>query len=303
MWLLGLMSVAYGTWSTIGVDPDAGQMGGAGTSCVGSLNVNVIYASVPDVGVVHAQAQLSTAMRDRAQQAMAEDLSPDEIIALVTDPEVDSGFSRRQYGVVDLLGRSAGFTGSNNGDWAGDRQGEIDTISYSVQGNILTSQNTVGQAEAGFLQDDACDLAERLMLSLERGGDNGEGDSRCTPFGVPSDSAFIRVEGTAGALILDLSVVDSSTPMEDLRAQFEDWREDNPCPEPPEEPEEPEEPEDSDDVEDTDDIDVQSDCGCASTTAPTWSVSLLIGLLAWGRQRRFSRQLQSRSCEVGSLGR
>lgn len=43
------------------------QVGGAVTSCVGRLDVGVVYRSVPGVGVVHAQASLNTQGRDRAQ--------------------------------------------------------------------------------------------------------------------------------------------------------------------------------------------------------------------------------------------
>ena len=89
------------------------------------------------------------------------------------------------------------------------------------------------------------DLADRLMLALEVGGENGEGDGRCTPDGVPSDSAFIRVDNADGTTLLSLSVTNTGTtnPMVLLREQFDTWREENPCPgEEEEEEEEAEEP-------------------------------------------------------------
>ena len=61
-----------------------------------------------------------------------------------------------------------------------DRQGTSGAFTYSVQGNILTSRAVIDRAEVAF-PETGCDLADRLMLALEGGAMNGEGDSRCTP--------------------------------------------------------------------------------------------------------------------------
>ncbi|CAN0593098.1 unnamed protein product, partial [Laminaria digitata] len=63
----------------------------------------------------------------------------------------------------------------------------------------------------------------------------GEGDARCTPRGVPSDSAFIRLDLADGQRALDLSVTGTGNqdPVALLRAQYDQWRLTNPCPPPP----------------------------------------------------------------------
>jgi len=126
--------------------------------------------------------------------------------------------------------------------WSGDLQGVDGALTYSIQGNILTSEAVLDQAEEGFLAE-GCDLADRLMLALEAGGQNGEGDSRCTPDGIPSDSAFIHVDLLDETVLVHLFVIDTSplNPLENLRELYDAWRLENPCPSPSEpEPEAPE---------------------------------------------------------------
>src|SRR5262249_43252840 len=78
-----------------------------------------------------------------------------------------------------------------------------------------------------------CDLAEKLMLALEAGAMNGEGDSRCTPRGVPSDSASIEVgsaTGGAGSYFgLSLSGTGDTSPLIRVRSMFDHWRMAPPC--------------------------------------------------------------------------
>lgn len=230
--LFAMPLAARATYSIVAVDRSTNQIGGTSASCVGNTDLHAIYGSVPGMGAVHAQALLGSPGRDLAVELLGMGVPPDMIIAMITDPSFDSNFSRRQYGVVDLEGRSAGFTGTRTLDFAADRQGEIGSFVYSVQGNILTSGLVLDQSEEGF-REDACDLADRLMRALERGAENGQGDSRCTPRGVPSDHAFIQVdrEGEPAGDYLLLQVRDTETedPIALLRAEFDMWRAENPC--------------------------------------------------------------------------
>ena len=78
----------------------------------------------------------------------------------------------------------------------------------------------------------ACDdLPERLMLALEAGALNGEGDSRCTTKGIPSDSAFIKVVDKTGQVLLSLSVQRTrpNSPIPALRKMFDAWRSKSGC--------------------------------------------------------------------------
>lgn len=228
--------LAHATYSIVATDTASRQVGGAGTSCIGSASVRIIYGSVPDKGVVHAQALLGGPGKNAAVMQIGMDVAPESIITAITTTSFDSGAQQRQYGIVDLQGRSAGFTGSQTGPYAEDRQGTLGTLTYSVQGNILTSAAVIDQATSSFTTR-GCDLADRLMLALEAGAQGGEGDSRCTPNGIPSDSAFIQVdregEPAGTYLLLDVTGTAPENPLVMLRAQYDAWRATHPCPPPP----------------------------------------------------------------------
>jgi len=116
--------VAHATYSIVATDSATGQVGGAGTSCVGaSLSVYIIYGSAPGKGVVAAQAAINQNGRNAAVQQLSQGIAPADIIRAITASSFDGASSSRQYGVVDLMGRAAGFTGSTNGNFADDRQG------------------------------------------------------------------------------------------------------------------------------------------------------------------------------------
>jgi uncharacterized Ntn-hydrolase superfamily protein len=223
---------AHATYSVVATDSDAREVGGAGTSCVGSLSVSVIYGAAPGHGAVHAQARLGGSGRDEAVQRLALDEDPAAIIAAITATSFDAMSASRQYGIVDLAHRAAGFTGSSTLAFAEDRQGELGALTYSVQGNILTSAAVLDQAIEALPA--GCDLADRLMLALEAGAANDEGDSRCTPDGIPSDSAFLQVdrEGEPSGSYLFLDVTDTApeNPLTLLRARYDTWRATHPCP-------------------------------------------------------------------------
>jgi uncharacterized Ntn-hydrolase superfamily protein len=145
-------SLVLATYSIAATDSSTQQVGGAVTSCVGSLDLASVYGSVPGSGVVHAQAQLDTRFRgkNRAVQLIEQGVDPAEVIAMITSAGLDSGFASRQYGVVDVQGRAAGFTGAQAQAYKKDQQARTGSFAYSVQGNILTSQRVLDQAAAGF---------------------------------------------------------------------------------------------------------------------------------------------------------
>lgn len=234
--VLFVVSPARATYSIVAADTTARQVGGAVTSCVAPQSVEVVYRSAPGFGAIHAQAAANGAGRDRGVALLQAGTAPTDVIQQITTSSFDARFQTRQYGVVDLSGRAAGFTGSAAQQYREDRQGSLGAYVYSVQGNILTSARVLDQTEAGF-KARGCDLAERLMLALEAGAQNGEGDSRCTTArGIPSDAASLDVdrEGEPAGSYLHLAFTSTTTlrenPIVRLRAQFDSWRATHPCP-------------------------------------------------------------------------
>jgi MYXO-CTERM domain-containing protein len=226
---------AAATYSIVATDTASREVGGAGTSCVAPTSVDIIHGSAPGFGVVAAQASFSQAGREEAVRQLRNGVAPEQIIQSITSSQFDFGSASRQYGIVDLQARAAGFTGANTISYAEDRQGSAGTFTYSVQGNILTGAAVLDQAASAF-ETSGCDLADKLMRSLEAGADNGEGDSRCTPRGIPSNSAYIQVdrENDQPGAYLRLRHTNTSTstqnPISALRAQYDTWRQSNPCP-------------------------------------------------------------------------
>jgi hypothetical protein len=69
------------------------------------------------------------------------------------------------------------------------------------------------------------------MRALEAGAANGEGDSRCTGDGIPSDSAFVRVDRADEVyLSIEVTATAPNDPLPMLRAMYDDWRATHPCP-------------------------------------------------------------------------
>jgi MYXO-CTERM domain-containing protein len=224
-------ATAHATYSVVATDRATGQVGGAVTSCVGSQGVGVVYRPSVGHGGVNAQASASATGRDRAVVLLGMDVAPADIITMITAASFDSNAAVRQYGVVDLMGRAAGFTGGSAMNYKEDRQGSVGSTTYSVQGNILTSRAVIDQAESAF-RNGGCDLADKLMRALEGGAMNGEGDSRCTSRGYPSDAASIEVDltGEPAGSYLKLSVAGGNmNAVTRMRTMFDAWRTTHPC--------------------------------------------------------------------------
>src|SRR6185503_3418768 len=117
IFLLLLPSSAFATWSVVAVDRNTGRIVIASATCLAleeptSLK-NWQAVVVPGVGVAACQAAIDSAGTNKAIvfEELKKGTDPKEIIRrLHQDPLVEA----RQYGIVDLKGRSAGFSGANN---------------------------------------------------------------------------------------------------------------------------------------------------------------------------------------------
>jgi uncharacterized Ntn-hydrolase superfamily protein len=224
---------ACATYSITAVDRATRQVGGAGTSCISGNSVYRIYGSAPGFGAVNSQALASTQGRDEAVRLLAQGWTPEAIIGRLTDPAFDLLFQSRQYGIVSLTGQSAGHSGTATQAYSNDLQGSAEPFAFSIQGNILTGEAVLTQARAGFIDGGGCDLAARLMLALEGGAQNAQGDRRCTPSGIPADAAYIQVDlpdqPRGSFLYLEVRATAPQSPIVRLRRLFDDWRATHAC--------------------------------------------------------------------------
>lgn len=186
--LIALQTQALATWSVIAVDRRTGQVVIASATCVpqqafagfpasGLKDVQAII--IPGVGVAAAQANVdrTRALQKRIAQELKRGTDPARIIDMLKAE--DPNHPSRQYGIVDLKGRVAGYSGAGNGAQSLDRQGIVEgtEVYFSIQGNILTGDDVVEEAVKAFKQSKGT-LADRVMAAMEAADSRG-GDRRC----------------------------------------------------------------------------------------------------------------------------
>jgi uncharacterized Ntn-hydrolase superfamily protein len=256
LWLA--VSPAQATWSVVAADRRTGEVVIASATCVpqdafarfparGLMDVQAIV--VPGKGVAAAQANVDRARLN--QQLIYRELQrgtpPADIIALLLD---DRAIESRQFGIVDLLGRTAGYSGSQNGRASLDVGGKVEgeSIYFSIQGNILASEKVVYEAVRAFRRASG-PLTDRVMAAMEAADREG-GDRRCScdsppKVNAPCDSKTAHVayllkadptdrSGESfndGQYALYLSVTDkdiqpteNANPVKTLRIRYDAWK-------------------------------------------------------------------------------
>ncbi len=215
---------AQHTFSIVAVDPNTGEVGGAGATCYETV---IDIADVhPGVGMIHSQSLVNADNQAYAHNLMTEGLAPQQIIDSLVLNDAQGNNTLRQYGVVDLIdgGRSATFTGSACYSY----HGEITGPTYAIQGNILSFANgeaILNQMEANFNATDGS-LADKLMAALQAGNMPGA-DRRCEE--TSSLSAFLLVakpNDTPGNYYLTLNVENDGAiePIDSLQTLFNEWK-------------------------------------------------------------------------------
>jgi uncharacterized Ntn-hydrolase superfamily protein len=181
-------SAASATWSVIAIDLATGRVVVSSATCVaqsrfagfpalGLMDIQAIV--VPGVGVAAAQAGVDNTRAN--QNLIYEQLKAGTDPRLILDMlRADPSIERRQFGMIDMQGRSIGFSGSENGAASTSVQGQVPgtQIFYSVQGNILASDLVVTNAAEAFEDEDG-DILDKVMAAMEAADDAG-GDRRCT---------------------------------------------------------------------------------------------------------------------------
>ncbi len=183
--LLFLASPLAATWSIIAVDTRTGLVVISSATCVSAEGLRsrgglkgIQAVVVPGVGVAAAQAGVDGTRANQTLifEEMQKGTDPDDIIRMLSE---DPRFQSRQFGIVDLQGRTAGFSGASNGYASLGVQGEVtgEGIYYAVQGNILESDAVVLDAVTALLAEEGT-VVDRVMAGMEA-ADLAGGDSRC----------------------------------------------------------------------------------------------------------------------------
>jgi len=226
---------AQDTFSIVAVDPENGQVGSAGATCLDSVlegtSAVIISYIKPGVGAIHTQSFWNPVNQANASARMEAGDSPEEIMAWLEANDAEGNPAIRQYGAADLdaggLPRVAAFTGDDCFEYKGHELGP----NYAVQGNILSGRAILDSMSFRFFFEPG-DLADKLMASMQ-GAKKVGADTRCFAAGVSSRSAFLRVAKPTDSVTYYLDIVVGSTPsgvdpIDVLQQKFDAWRAENP---------------------------------------------------------------------------
>jgi hypothetical protein len=187
--LFALPSAAFATWSVIAVDMATGRIVIASATCVArgdAFLMGIQAVVVPGKGVAACQAGVDGTHANQmlVYREIQKGTDPAKIIEMLS---ADPAFQSRQFGIVDLQGRTAGHSGLTNGYVTQDIQGQVPgtQIYYSIQGNILRPGEVVPNAVRAFINTQGA-LTDRVMAALET-ADKFGGDSRCVCPPLPPD--------------------------------------------------------------------------------------------------------------------
>jgi uncharacterized Ntn-hydrolase superfamily protein len=175
-------STAAATWSIVAVDMATGRIVIASATCVNRDDQflrGVQAVIVPGKGVAACQAAVDGTHANQMLvfNELMKGTDPAKIIEMLSQ---DPAFQSRQFGIVDLTGRSAGHSGLTNGYVTQDLQGRVagTQIYYSIQGNILRPGDVVPAAVKAFVDTKGA-LTDRVMAAMDA-ADAAGGDSRCS---------------------------------------------------------------------------------------------------------------------------
>jgi uncharacterized Ntn-hydrolase superfamily protein len=253
-----MAQTASATWSVIALDRATGTVVIASATCVPQASLERFPAKdlrdiqaivVPGKGVAAAQANVDSTRKNQ-QLIFAEiqkGTAPDRILAMLKE---DPRIAGRQFAILDIEGRSAGFSGERNQAVSLDRQGQVrgTEIFYSVQGNILANEAVVTDAVQALAAARG-ELTDRVMAAMEAADAKG-GDKRWTCEGGPRVDAPCTTKTAHVAYILEaekgdangeafndgqyamyLSVTDrditaqeDANPVKTLRMRYDKWR-------------------------------------------------------------------------------
>jgi len=200
-----LAAPARATWSIVIVDTATGEVAiGIATCLVGfDLRPSTVVV-VPGYGVAAAQSFVGPlSLRQLIRAELELGTPPSQILSILAG--IDNGHQSRQYGIASITGMTATFTGTGAGAYANGLTGQTGTLVYAIQGNVITGQPVLAQAEAALVSTPGS-MADKLMAAMEAARLMG-GDGRCScstgnPAGCGSPPANFNKSAHIGLMIV-----------------------------------------------------------------------------------------------------
>ena len=246
-------SAAEATWSIVASDSLTQEVAIGSATCVTGID---LLADTPALvvgvggGAVQSLVDGSGQRRVIIRDGLVAGLTSQQIIDQLS---LLAGSDLHQNGVTDTEGGAATFSGDATFAFSSGLTGTVGSISYAIQGNVLTGKPVLTMAEQA-LRNTAGDLPAKLMAAMQAARAMG-GDGRCScpatvtgcgspppvftksanvgymllaRFGDP-DSATCGAGGCAdGDYFLSLNVAFQQSgdpdPVEQLQDLFDVWR-------------------------------------------------------------------------------
>ncbi len=198
------------TFSIIGIDKKTSEIGVATATKAIACGSIVPFAKAK-VGAIATQSYPNILYREEGISLLEKGKNPAEVIKLLVKD--DNRKEMRQVILMDSNGKSAGFTGEGNVEFAGHLEGK----NFICAGNMLSGKQVLDAVSNSFSKFKG-KLADRLIKALLSGEEAG-GDKRDKPYG--SASLFIVKENHGplgiGDRYIDLRIDYSATPIQDLK--------------------------------------------------------------------------------------
>ena len=214
----------FHTFSIVAIDPVTGESGVAVTTrrpCVG----NAVTWVRPGVGAVATQGRTRLEYGNDLLDLIERGAVPQEAMDRVVS--ADEGREHRQVGVIDMQGRTAQWTGSEqygaeaHGDWVAMRTGK----NYAVQGNSLVGTHVVDAVAGAFESSEGKQrhLADRLIEAIDAGqvlggdGRHGETQSAAVLVADPRPGMSRRPDKVG----VDINVCEHPEPVGEMRRIYD----------------------------------------------------------------------------------
>jgi uncharacterized Ntn-hydrolase superfamily protein len=132
----------------------------------------------------------------------------------------DTAVESRQFGILDLQGRSVGFSGKGNQAVALSETGASGGgIHYVILGNILAADDVIHEAARAFTRREGT-LADRVMAAMEAADSQG-GDRRCTNGRTALVAYLLIVDKSGKETYFRATDEDSANPIRALRERYD----------------------------------------------------------------------------------
>ena len=195
------------TFSIVARDPMTGEIGIAVQSKFLAVGSGATWAKA-NAGGIATQALANFDIGELGLKLLKKGYSAERTMAALI--ALDENIEDRQFGIVDLQGGAATFTGKNCFDYAGG----IAEENMACQGNILVSKKTIEELASTFKNTEGT-LARRLVKSLDaaqRAGGDKRGRQSAALLVVKEKSSY----GGYNDRYIDLRVDDDLEPIEKL---------------------------------------------------------------------------------------